>query len=275
MGYYDEAFGSFVNPWIPPSSGTPIYLAEDAWLTTVLSRKQAGQIGSAVIGSLLTRPPTAVPVVLDVKELVSTHLAIIASTGAGKSYLASVIIEEMMRPYNRAAVLIVDPHGEYSTLQEIANGEEFRESEPASPAARHQPRYEARTRVYLHDQVKVRMNTLTLGDLRYLLPNMTDKQHHFLSRAFEALQKEKKSQPWARRRPEAPREQRWAYAPTTIAATIAAIAPSPRCTGRSTSGSAITRWSSTQFHTSIWARCFSRANAPCSNSTRSTSATSR
>ncbi len=198
MGYYDEALGSFVNPWIPPSSGTPIYLAEDAWLATVLSRKQRGQVGSAIVGSLLTRPPTAVPVVLDVKELVSTHLAIIASTGAGKSYLASVIIEEMMRPYNRAAVLIIDPHGEYNTLRELANDEEFREGEPApaSPAARRQPRYEARTRVYLHDQVKVRMNTLTLGDLRYLLPNMTDKQHHFLSRAFEALRNEKKGQPW-------------------------------------------------------------------------------
>jgi DNA helicase HerA-like ATPase len=101
-----------------------------------------------------------------------------------------------MRPYNRAAVLIIDPHGEYNTLQEIANDEEFREGEAASPAARRQPRYEARTRVYLHDQVKVRMNTLTLGDLRYLLPNMTDKQHHFLSRAFEALRNEKKGQPW-------------------------------------------------------------------------------
>lgn len=196
MGYYDEALGTFVNPWIPPSSGTPIYLAEDSWLTTVLSRKQSGQIGSATIGSLLTRPPTAVPVVLDVKELVSTHLAIIASTGAGKSYLASVIIEEMMRPYNRAAVLIVDPHGEYNTLQEIANGETFRAAEAANPANRRQPRYAARARVYLHDQVKVRMNTLTLGDLRYLLPNMTDKQHHFLSRAFDALKKEKKGQTW-------------------------------------------------------------------------------
>ncbi|HEX6542302.1 MAG TPA: ATP-binding protein [Ktedonobacterales bacterium] len=196
MGYYDEALGTFVNPWIPPSSGTPIYLAEDAWLATVLSRKQWGQTGSAVVGSLLTRPPTAVPVVLDVKELVSTHLAIIASTGAGKSYLASVIVEELMRPYNRAAVLVIDPHGEYSTLQEIANREEFRASEPASPAGRRHPRYEAHTRVYLHDQVKVRLNTLTLGDLRYLLPNMTDKQHHFLSRAYDALRNEKKGQPW-------------------------------------------------------------------------------
>ena len=39
MGYYDDRLGTFVNPWIPPSSGTPIYLADDARLTTVLSRK--------------------------------------------------------------------------------------------------------------------------------------------------------------------------------------------------------------------------------------------
>src|SRR5262249_56604398 len=112
MGYYDTTLGAFANPWIPPSSGPPIYLADDALLAGVLARKQSGAIGSAAIGSLLTRPEAAVPVVLDVKELVSTHLAIIASTGAGKSYLASVVIEELMRPYNRAAVLIVDPHSE-------------------------------------------------------------------------------------------------------------------------------------------------------------------
>ena len=103
-----------------------------------------------------------------------------------------------MRPYNRAAVLIVDPHGEYNTLQEIANAPEFREDEPATrAAARRSHAMQARTRVYLHDQVKVRMTTLTLGDLRYLLPNMTDKQHHFLGRAYRGADAgQKKGQPW-------------------------------------------------------------------------------
>jgi uncharacterized protein len=199
MGYYDEDLGTFVNPWIPPSSGTPLFLAEDGWLATVLSRKRPGGPGSAHVGSLLTRHEGAVPVVLDVKELVSTHLAIIASTGAGKSYLASVILEELMRPYNRAAVLIVDPHGEYGTLQEIANREEFAEPTSAAGArsSRRRPAYRATTRVYLHDQVKVRLSTLTLGDLRYLLPGLTDKQNHFLSRAFEAVRTAKKGgAPW-------------------------------------------------------------------------------
>ena len=194
MGYYDAALGTFVNPWIPPSSGTPIFLAEDALLSSVLSRKQPASVGSATIGSLLTRQPGAVPVVLDVKEMVSTHLAVIASTGSGKSYLASVIVEELMRPYNKAAVLIVDPHGEYGTFQEMANHNEFAEAD--APTARRRAGYRARTQVYLHDQVKVRLNTLTLGDLRYLLPGLTEKQHHFLGQAYEAMRKEKKGQPW-------------------------------------------------------------------------------
>ena len=202
IGYYDADFGTFVNPWIPPSSGTPIYLAGDELLAGILSRKRAAALGSATIGSLLTRAPDAVPVVLDVKDLVSTHLAIIASTGSGKSYLASVIIEELMRPYNGAAVLIVDPHGEYGTLQELPNHDEFVASAPTSvPATGNsrvppRPGYRARTRVYQHDAVKVRLNTLSLGDLRYLLPGLTDKQHHFLGRAYEAVTKGKKGHHW-------------------------------------------------------------------------------
>jgi uncharacterized protein len=195
MGYYDKGLGAFVNPWIPPSSGTPIYLADDAWLAAALSRKVSQTAGSAHIGSLLTRPDGAVPVVFDVKDLVSTHLAIIASTGAGKSYLASVIVEELMRPYNGAAVLVIDPHGEYSSLMELANRAEFSDNVAATNGAR-RPRYSAATRVYRHDEVKVRLSTLTLGDLRYLLPGMTDKQHHFLGRAYESLRRAKHGQPW-------------------------------------------------------------------------------
>jgi uncharacterized protein len=199
MGFYDQTLGTFVNPWIPPQSGTSIFLADDALLGTVLSKKQPGARGSATIGSLLTRHEGKVPIVLDVKELVSTHLAIIASTGAGKSYLASVIIEELMRANNRAAVLIVDPHGEYSTLETLANYDDFTAAQ-AAPAngrgARRASEYRATGKVYRHDQVKVRLSTLTLGDLRYLLPEMTEKQHFYLTRAHGNLVRRKKGVPW-------------------------------------------------------------------------------
>src|SRR5438552_2773968 len=125
MGYYDDPTNSFINPWIPPQSGKKIFLADDEMLGHILSRKRTGEPGSATIGSLLTRPPDAVPVVLSVKDVVSTHLAIIVSTVAGKSYLASVLIEELMQAHNKACVLIIDPHGEYGTLDQIANFSQF------------------------------------------------------------------------------------------------------------------------------------------------------
>jgi DNA helicase HerA-like ATPase len=191
MGYYEQATGSFINPWIPPQSGKQIFLADDDMLSGILSSKQAGQSGSASIGSLLTRAPEAVPIVLSVKDLVSTHLAIIASTGAGKSYLASVIIEELMQPYNKACVLILDPHGEYSTLSEIANGVQFSEEGNGRGNG-----YRAHVRVYKPEEVKVRLSSLNIGDMRHLLSEMTEKQQYLLNRALRKVNETKRGTPW-------------------------------------------------------------------------------
>ena len=191
MGYYEQATGSFINPWIPPQSGKQIFLASDDMLASILSRRQAGQNGSATIGSLLTRSPGAVPVVLSVKDLVSTHLAIIASTGAGKSYLASVIVEELMQPYNKACVLILDPHGEYNTLTEIPNAAQFSEESNGRGAG-----YRATVRVYKPEEVKVRISSLNIGDMRHLLSEMTEKQQYLLNRALRKVNETKRGTPW-------------------------------------------------------------------------------
>src|SRR6266853_1860 len=191
MGYYDAPTNSFINPWIPPQSGKKIFLADDEMLANILSRKRTREPGSATVGSLLTRQPDAVPIVLSVKDVVSTHLAIIASTGAGKSYLASVLIEELMQPHNKACVLIIDPHGEYGTLDQIANFPEFAEQGNGRRGG-----YQAQVRVYKPEQVKVRISTLTMGDMRHLLPEMTEKQQYLLSRALRKVNEIKRGTPW-------------------------------------------------------------------------------
>ncbi len=191
MGYFDPVTGSFINPWIPPQSGKQIYLADDEMLAAILSPRKSGQRGSATIGSLLTRSPDAVPVVLSVKDVVSTHLAIIASTGAGKSYLASVLIEELMQPHNKACVLIIDPHGEYSTLDQIANFPQFAETGNGRGAS-----YRAEVKVYKPEQVKVRVSSLNMGDMRHLLSEMTEKQQYLLARAMRKVQSDFKGSPW-------------------------------------------------------------------------------
>ena len=126
IGYYEERLRAFINPRVPPRVGTPIMLAENAYLSNVLSRVKPDEIGAATVGWLLSRPRGDVPVAIDVNALVSTHVAIIASTGAGKSYTAGVLIEEMLMANNRAAILVIDPHGEYSSLEAIADAKALR-----------------------------------------------------------------------------------------------------------------------------------------------------
>ena len=125
IGFFSETLGDFVNPRIPPNPGDPCYFASSETLAGVLSPFSNTDVGSAHIGSLLTREAGEVPVVLSVKDVVSTHLAILASTGSGKSYSAGVLVEELMNSYNRAAVLVVDPHSEYHTMQSIHGDSQF------------------------------------------------------------------------------------------------------------------------------------------------------
>ena len=173
IGYYEERLRAFINPRVPPRVGTPIMLAENAYLSNVLSRVKPDEIGAATVGWLLSRPRGDVPVAIDVNALVSTHVAIIASTGAGKSYTAGVLIEEMLMANNRAAILVIDPHGEYGSLEAIADAKALRGEGYRPGAAVHAP-----------GSVKIRVGTLEQGDLRYLLPNVSERMTYILGRAY-------------------------------------------------------------------------------------------
>jgi DNA helicase HerA-like ATPase len=182
VGFFDARLKDFVNPRIPPNPGDGIYLTSSETLADMLSPRKEGEQGSAHIGSLLTRPAGEVPVIFSVKDVVSTHLAVLASTGSGKSYTAGVLVEELMRPYNRAAVLIVDPHGEYQTLQSI-------HGDPAFAGA---DGYHPEVKVITPENINVRFSTLTEADVKYLLPEGTsDKMLHYLHLAFNTLMERK------------------------------------------------------------------------------------
>ncbi|MGH9839885.1 MAG: ATP-binding protein [Blastocatellia bacterium] len=176
IGYFSEAIGDFINPRIPPTPGQPLFLASNEMLAKMLSPRQKGQTGGAHIGWLLTRRKDDVPVVLSVKDIASTHLAILASTGSGKSYLAGVLVEELLMAHNRAAVLIVDPHGEYHTMQEVHNHPAFQQGD-----------YRPEVKIYTPNKIRVRISSLTEADIVYLLPEMTEKMRTFLSQAYRAL----------------------------------------------------------------------------------------
>ena len=193
IGFFDKTVNDFNNPRIPPNPGDAVFLASSETLSQMLSAKKMADVGSAHIGSLLTRKKGEVPVILSIKDVVSTHLAILASTGSGKSYTAGVLVEELMNQYNRAAVLIVDPHGEYHTMSSIMGDAQFFGADG----------YKPEVKIFTPDKIKVRFSTLTEADVKYLLPEGTsDKMAHFLSQAYTSLHERLKAE----------RKQDYAYA---------------------------------------------------------------
>lgn len=173
IGYFNQKMG-FINPRRAPDPGAKVFLASNRLLKSILNKRDETAIGGAHLGSLLLRDEGAVPVVLDVKEMVSTHLAILAGTGSGKSYTAGVLIEELLLPKNRAAVLIFDPHGEYHTLAEMQSHPKFFGEDG----------YQPKVKVLSPQEIKIRVSSLNFFDILTLLPETSDRQKSFLEKAF-------------------------------------------------------------------------------------------
>lgn len=97
--------------------GSTVYVASD----TLLQQFFSVDVNAGVsIGSLINR--SAVPVLLDPNGL-RRHLAIIAQTGAGKSYLAGKFFESLLQ--QGATILVFDPNSDYVQLRK-QKGQETR-----------------------------------------------------------------------------------------------------------------------------------------------------
>ncbi len=105
-------YGVFL-PKVPPDPMTPVYRASDEILEKLYSKSSVenGVDKGLFIGTLATRPSVKVRVNADKLQ---RHLAIIAATGAGKTWTSIVLIEELLK--KGASILVIDPHGEYSYI---------------------------------------------------------------------------------------------------------------------------------------------------------------
>ncbi|MEM4554504.1 MAG: ATP-binding protein [Candidatus Anstonellaceae archaeon] len=114
----------------PVSPGSKVFEAEEETLKKFLQLDPSG----LYIGTLQHH---GLQIKLSMSKLFQKHLAILAMSGSGKSYLTSVLIEELLdRPaqLGRLAVVVIDNHGEYvgfkntsySRQTQIVNGKQFK-----------------------------------------------------------------------------------------------------------------------------------------------------
>ncbi len=106
IGYRDKGLTKAPRRVIEPDS--IVYQADQELISETLGLDDDG----LNIGNLETNPEINIHV--DPEDFYK-HFAVLAQTGAGKSYLSGVLIEEMLE--KDFPILILDPHGEYSSLK--------------------------------------------------------------------------------------------------------------------------------------------------------------
>ncbi len=107
LGYLDENRVQFPRHAATP--GSEVGLAPDDLLRKFFSHNIAGGIE---IGALINRP--GVSVMLDPNGL-RRHLAVIAQTGAGKSYTVGVVLEKLLQL--GGTVVVFDPNSDYVLMR--------------------------------------------------------------------------------------------------------------------------------------------------------------
>ncbi len=118
-------------PRRPPRLYSLIRMPTREMLEKILS---PGQRDTVIhIGSL--RDNTDVKLYLNADKLVTHHCAVLAATGSGKSWLAGIVIEELVLR-TEVAVIVFDPHSEYSAMQVPASAMGIKLSEEEESLAR-------------------------------------------------------------------------------------------------------------------------------------------
>lgn len=108
IGYRDS--GILKNIRTPFSNDADIEIADDKFIEKVVDLNIDNK---SFIGVLEHHPELKIS--LDLKKTITKHIAILAKSGAGKSYTVGVILEEVMK--KNIPIVILDPHNEYSTLK--------------------------------------------------------------------------------------------------------------------------------------------------------------
>ena len=162
----------------PPSPGAQVRKPDDKLLSDFLGFSDQG----IHLGSLLFHD---IPATFNLTKMFQKHVALLAMSGAGKSYTAAVMIEELLQrkpKEGRPAILILDVHGEYSGL------EEARSSSRAN--------FGDKITVIRSPLVELATPTLNSVDFARYSPDMSGIQIRELTRIIRTLRKARKGKPY-------------------------------------------------------------------------------
>ncbi len=111
VGYKDPETGRIRIPRRPLDPGANVETVDYQVLSEFYEFREETSLH---LGNLVgyDQGENIVPVYMDVTNLVTEHMAVLAMTGAGKSYTVGRIIERLVALHN-GTVVVMDPHGEY------------------------------------------------------------------------------------------------------------------------------------------------------------------
>ncbi len=179
IGYRDNR-GFLKAPSVPFEPGTPVFTADVDLIKNVLGLNDSGLYIGLLSGY-------KIHVNLPIKHLISKHVAILAKTGTGKSYSAGVLLEELAE--NNIPVVIIDPHGEYSSLSKPNNkNEEIRLMETFGIEPKS---YEKQVKIFdIKKQGPLRLNSkLSANEIINMLPTkISSAQKGLLYSAIKNLE---------------------------------------------------------------------------------------
>ena len=116
LGYRDD--GVLKNLRTPLEPDSDVLYAEDDFVRETLGLNDSEK--GAYIGVLEDRDN--IKIYLDLNNLITKHVAVLAKSGSGKSYTVSTLIEEILD--KNIPIVVIDPHGEYNSLKYPAESSE-------------------------------------------------------------------------------------------------------------------------------------------------------
>jgi DNA helicase HerA-like ATPase len=157
----------------PPSPGQKVFDAENNGLAKFLGLDENGiEIGKLRYHDLSVK--------LNLDELLRKHVAVLSQSGSGKSYTSAVIIEELLdreRESGRLAVVVVDVHGEYTSMAECSDEAD----------------YSDRLIVVRGEDVRIGVPNLNAYQFMEFVPEMTGIQARELQRVINELRNDMRS----------------------------------------------------------------------------------